>query len=206
MHTCLVHSSPMTDDTPGTTDGHSPRRWHPLLDRAARIGHLVWFERQLFERFGAWAGTTGLDSVDVAYGELSRRHGWHAQVLFERLPELSVVDPDSLVVAPGPATAALVEHLGTLDQAPAARRWWVSHRVVAPLTVTTLRSERLSVDPLAEPSLGRWLGILIADDVEELLDGDATARRIVAPDALDDVIEAQATAERLAHATDLLRR
>lgn len=184
-----------------------PDGWVPLLARAERIGQLVWVERQLFERYGAWAGATGLDPVDVAYGELSRRHGWHAQVLFERLPELSVLDPESLVAAPGPATSALFEHLASLDDASAEQRWWVTHRVVLPLVVTVLRAERTSVDPTAEPALDRWLRIVLADDVEELLGGDAMARRLVPADADPrELLEAQLHAERLAHASGLLRR
>jgi len=188
-------------------DVATPDDWRPLLVRAERIGQLAWVERRLFEQYGAWAGATGLDAVDVAYGELSRRHGWHAQLLVERLPELSVLDPEALVTAPGPATAALFEFLGSLDGAPAAQRWWVSHRVVLPLLVTTLRAERSSVDPIAEPSLDRWLRILIDDDVEELLQGDALARRLLsATEELGELLDAQRDAERLAHATDLLRR
>lgn len=192
--------APPRDPTAG--DG-----WQPLLARAERVGQLVWVERQVFERFGVWAGATGLDAVDVAYGELSRRHGWHAQVLFERLPELSVLDPESVVTAPGPATTALFEHLASLGDAPAVTRWWVTHRVVLPLLVAALRAVRASVDPTAEPALDRWLRIVLDDDVEELLRGDELARRLV-PAEVDpgDLIAAQGAAERLAHASDLLRR
>jgi hypothetical protein len=167
----------------------------------------VWVERRLFERYGAWAGATGVDVVDLAYGELSRRHGWHAQVLFERLPELSVLDPESAVVPPGPASEALFDHLGSLDAAPAEQRWWATHRVVLPLLVTTLRGERSSLDPTAEPSLDRWLRILVDDDVDELLRGDEVARRLL-PLGADpsSVLDAQRGAEALALATDLFRR
>lgn len=194
-------------DPAGGTGSFSGRdaSWVPLLDRAARLGQLVWMERRLFERFGVWAGTCDHDALVVAYGESSRRHGWHAQVLHERLPELSVLDPEALVVAPGPATVELVDHLATLDEAQDALRWWVSHRVVLPLLVTTLREERATVDPTAEPALDRWLRILVDDDVEELLDGDALARR-VAPDPADAVLDAQRRAEALALRCDLLRR
>lgn len=190
------------DDVAAPTNG-----WRPLIERADRIGHLVWVQRQVFERLGAWAGSTGVDEIDVAYGDASRRHGWHAQVLFDRLPELSVVDAESLVRSPGPHTTGLFSHLATLDGAPAAHRWWVSHRVVLPLIVTTMRAEAASLSPTAEPSLMRWLRILVDDHVDELLSGDAIARRLVAVgDDITDVLGAQAAAERLAHATGLLLR
>ncbi len=195
-----------------TTDAATPDDgmrggWVPLLERAERIGQLVWVERQLFERYGAWAGATGVDVVDVGYGESSRRHGWHAQVFFERLPELSVLHAETLVIAPGPATAALFEHLAELDDVPAEQRWWITHRVVQPLLVATLRAERASVDPTAEPALDRWLRIVLADDVDELLHGDAVARQLLPPDAdPDELLVAQLHAERLAHASSLLRR
>jgi hypothetical protein len=165
---------------PETTSGGSPSiPFTGLHDRARRVGEWVWLERRTFEVMGRWAGTSDPAS-GVLFGEMSRRHGWHSEVLFDRLPELASVDADALVRAPGPATEALFEALdasaSTLDRLVGA------YRVLVPTLVGEYRSTVATLSPVAEASLARWLGIVVRDDVEEWCRGDAELRAALVDD------------------------
>jgi hypothetical protein len=160
-----------------------------LFQRAERVGVWCWCERRLFEVLGSWAGTTAEPDVAVFFGEMSRRHGWHAELLFDRLPELSALDAASLVVSPGAATSALFDGLDGRDGVDAgdgpsaARRLVAVHRVVLPLLITQYRSAITSVSTVAEPSLARWLDIVVRDDLDEWTRAQALLARYLVDDA-----------------------
>lgn len=150
-----------------------PTHWD-LHDRSRRIGVWAWCERQLFAALGSWAQTTPDPVVAVFFGEMARRHAWHAELFFDRLPELASVDAEQLVAPPGPASAALFQSIseGTgesgSDQGPTAlARLVAAHRVVLPLLVGEYQAARSTVSVVAEPSLGRALDLVLRDDQEE---------------------------------------
>jgi hypothetical protein len=151
----------MSETVPPRTDAVE------LHARARTIGHWAWTERRVFECFGAWAGTTPESTAAVCFGEMSRRHGWHAELWVDRLPELASVDAESLVVAPGPDTAALLDAMAADGDPSAVRRLSAAYRVLLPLLVTQYRAALGTVSAVAEPSLGRWLDIVLRDDLEE---------------------------------------
>ena len=145
-----------------------PAAFTDLHTRARRVGQWAWVERRVFELFGDWAGTTADPDAAALFGEMSRRHGWHAEVFFDRLPELASVDAEGLVVPPGPATEAFVGALGAHD--PASEpidRLVAAYRVLLPMLVVEYRSAVPTFSPVAEPSLGRWVDIVLRDDLEE---------------------------------------
>ena len=88
-----------------------------LLATARRVGHLAWFERRCFEWLGAWSTVPVDPPVTVLLGEAAARHGWHAEVLVARLPELREVDRGSLVVPPDGAAEAFLRAV-TVDPDP----------------------------------------------------------------------------------------
>lgn len=145
-------------------------------ERARRIGEWVWLERRTFELMGRWAGTSD-PAAAVLFGEMSRRHGWHAEVFFDRLPELASVDAESLVRPPGPATEELVETVGAASAT--LERLVGAYRVLVPMLVAEYRSTVPMLSPVAEGSLARWLGIVVRDDLEEWCRGDALVRDLL---------------------------
>jgi hypothetical protein len=159
--------------------------------RARAVGHWVWTERRVFECFGDWAGSTPEPAAAVCFGEMSRRHGWHAELLADRLPELASVDAESLVVASGPATESFLESLAEDGEASTVGRLSAAYRVLLPLLVTQYRSALATVSEVAEPSLGRWLGIVLRDDLEEWSRGQALLQA-----ALCDELSVRAAAAR----------
>lgn len=154
-----------------------------LLATARRIGHLAWVERRLFEWLGAWS-TAPLDpAVTVLLGEASARHGWHAEVLFARLPELREVDAESLVVPADDATAELVDAVALAPEAGAALDALVGYyRVLLPVVVAAHRSLLEGASPVADRSLARWVRMVLDDDLDEWARGDALVRRLLADD------------------------
>lgn len=163
-----------------STGGSESAPFTGLHDRSRRVGEWVWLERRTFEVMGRWAGSSD-PAAGVLFGEMSRRHGWHSEVLFERLPELASVDADALVRAPGPATEAL---FGALDAAASTLERLVgSYRVLVPTLLGEYRSTAATLSPVAEASLARWLDIVVRDDVEEWCRGDAELRAALVDEA-----------------------
>jgi hypothetical protein len=175
-----------------------PTHWD-LHDRSRRIGVWAWCERQLFAALGSWAQTTPDPAVAVFFGEMARRHAWHAELFFDRLPELASVDAEQLVVASGPATEALFDAVAAAGESAshedhsALVRIVAVHRVALPLLVGEYQAARSTVSAVAEPALGRALDLVLRDDQEEWaraqpllgrLLGDAEAARSAADQQL----------------------
>lgn len=140
-----------------------------MQDLGDRVGHDAWIERRLFEVLGAWTADSVSDAVTLHFDAASRRHGWHAQLCFDRLPELASLDAESLVVAPGENTGRLFESLAGIDGDDARLR--AMYNVVLPEVVIRHRRLRDAAPPVSAASVRRWYGFIVADDTEELLDG-----------------------------------
>ena len=155
-----------------------------LHERAARLGHCTWVERRCFEILGAWSTDTTPATVAVHFGTMSRRHGWHAELLRDRLPELASVDAESLVRAPGSGTERLLDGLaGCGADGDGLARCVGTYQVVLPLLVGAYRELQSQLSSVAEPSLVRWLRIVIDDDLQEWADGELLLRSLLVDDA-----------------------
>ena len=163
-----------------TPPEHAPSELHA---RARSIGHWVWTERRIFECFGGWAGSTPEPAAAVCFGEMSRRHGWHAELLADRLPELASVDAESLVIPSGPATEAFLASLVDDSEPSTVGRLSAAYRVLLPVVITQYGSALATVSEVAEPSLGRWLGIVLRDDLEEWSRGQALLQAALCDEA-----------------------
>lgn len=170
----------------------------PLLSAAESIGHDVWIERQVFELLGTSSATRGAPAVTVHLAGYSRRHGWHAQNLFDRLPELSVLDPEQLVVAPGPRCVELFGAMRDLVGDPTAALA-AHNRVVLPSLVARYRHRARSASSVADATTPRWLRILVDDDLEEWADGEDVLRSTLRSSSdLAHVLDAVASIEHVA--------
>ncbi len=172
----------MTDDTSDLQHPH----FVGLLERGAQVGRWVWVERRVFEVFGRWAGTCGHDGLDAWFADMSRRHGWHAEVLADRLPEISVVDVDDLVVPGGSSTEhwfSLLEGVGSAGPYEASDRAVGAYRVLLPMLVVSYRTGLASMSAVAEPSLMRWVDILLRDDLNELAGGEGLVQSFLVDDS-----------------------
>ena len=168
----------------------------------------MWVERKVFEVFGRWAGTCGDDALDSMFAEMSRRHGWHAEVLMDRLPELAVVRVEGLVAPGGPATERWFDLLeGDPTTTGALARAVGAYRVLLPMLITSYRCASRSMSVVAEPSLIRWTGIILADDTGEWAAGEEIVRSLlIDPGAVDEATQCQLALEVAASGTASLTR
>lgn len=154
-----------------------------LHEVAQLLGGRVWLERQLFERLGAWSSGPGTASARLHLADASRRHGWHAQVWFDRLPELSVIDAEALVVAPDGRLVELFERLdgvpSSVDDDAAVVRLDGYGRVLLPRMIVAYRSTLDRLGVAADASLARWSRIVLADDLDEWERGESVLQGAV---------------------------
>jgi hypothetical protein len=170
-----------------------------LHERAARLGHCTWVERRCFEILGAWSSDTTAARAAVHFGTMSRRHGWHAELLRDRLPELASVDAESLVRAPGDGTERLMDGLAACGpDGDGLARCVGTYQVVLPVLVGAYRELESRLSPVAEPSLARWLRIVIDDDLQEWADGELLLRSLLVDEAAVDA------ASQVQHQMELL--
>lgn len=160
-----------------TTD--TTTRWRGLLATAQQVGHYSWTERRLFEILGGWSVTESDPALKVQLDAQSHRHAWHAALLFDRLPELREVDAEALIVAPSPAFATVLDDLDATGRT--VDRLVGLHRVVLPPLLAAYRDEVDARTDVADGSLRRWLGLVIAD-----LDADRLAGEQMLRDMLDE--------------------
>ena len=178
-----------------------PSPWTGLLDTARRIGHHLWVERKLFSWLGSWSRLELDPQVTTFLGEMSARHGWHAELLFARLPELREVDAEQLVV-PGSDSSEQVLGAVCIDPDPEQLIEALAgyQRVLLPVLLGSYRSLVQGANPAADATLVRWLGFVVGDDVDEWLRGDALVRSL-----LGDAESVRRAAERQRELESLLQ-
>ena len=159
---------------------HPPTPWTGLLDTARVIGHHLWVERELFTWRGRWSKVDVDPEVTTFLGEMSARHGWHAELLFARLPELREVEAESLVV-PGSDASTEVLKAVCIDPDPVRLIEALAgyQRVLLPVLLGSYRQLVQGANPASDASLVRWLGFVVGDDVDEWLRGDALVRSLL---------------------------
>lgn len=144
-----------------------------LWGLARRLGGLRWVESELFAVSGGWVPSTVEPDVRVMWAVQSQHHGWHAEVLRDRLPELRHLDVDTLTSGPAgwettlPAVAALTA-------TPERLSGWFD--LVVPALVSEYESLAEQLDDVATPGLRRWLDHVLLDERADLADG----RRLLA--------------------------
>ena len=145
-----------------------------LWDLARRLGALRWVERAMFEVAGGRGASIDDPAARVLLASHSMHHGWHADILRDRLPELRDLDVETLTEAPSTEWATAFEHLAseslTTDELLAA--WFGG---VVPAVVAAYEDLAASVDEVAAPSVRRWVRHLLLDEHDDLAAGRALA-------------------------------
>ncbi len=180
---------------------HPPTPWTGLLETARLIGHHLWVERAVFEWLGRWSQIEADPEVTTFLGEMSARHGWHAELLFARLPELREVEAEALVV-PGSEASTKVLQAVCVEPDPAllVEALVGYQRVLLPVMLGSYRQLVQRANPAADAALVRWLGFVVGDDVDEWLRGDALVRSL-----LTDADDVRRAAERQRELESLLQ-
>jgi hypothetical protein len=168
-----------------------------IREAAARVGAYRWAEQRLFHLTGEWAGAPSVsDSTRVHLFEMSAQHAWHAELWAQRLPVLAGMDPDRLtrpLGSMGPVLTAV--GLGEADE----RDWLTGlYRVALPRLLVTYRDHLARVAPVAEAPVARALALVVRDEHEQLLAGEALLQGLlVTADGVRRAAELQRALETL---------
>jgi hypothetical protein len=152
------------------SSGDAERALLELHRAAGLLGAYCAAERALFELTGAMAADpdTGAEAA-VRLDEMSAEHAWHAELWADRLPVLSGVDAQALVVLPAPAAAAFAE----LGSGPARARMAGLFGVVLPRLVTSYRRHLRATSGAADQPVRRALRLVLRDEVGAWVEGEA---------------------------------
>ena len=164
-----------------------------IREAAARVGAYRWAEQRLFHLTGGWAGAPSVsDSVRVHLFEMSAQHAWHAELWAQRLPVLAGMDPDRLTRPLGGSMGPVLTAVGLGE---ADERDWLTglYRVALPRLLVTYREHLVRVASVAEAPVARALALVVRDEHEQLLAGEALLQSLLV------------TAERVRRAAELQR-
>ena len=135
---------------------------------AELLGGRVWLERRLFESLGRWAVEADEAAATLFLADASRRHGWHAQVWFDRMPELSGFDVEARVRPPDARVAELLDRLDAADgPTKSLVRLDGYGRVLLPRIIDAYRCTLELLGVAADASVARWSRLVLVDDVDE---------------------------------------
>ncbi len=166
------------------------RRFVGLLEAAELMGGFSWLEREMFGVLGAWSATEGDPTDAVMLADHARRSIWHSQLWFDRIPELSNVDAESLVRVPSIAVADLMADLGGLTGT--VERLVGGYRVMCTHLLSTYDAFGESIDSVSAPSVHRWLAFITSDLVEQWKWGERRLRELLdSPESVTSALDIQ---------------
>jgi hypothetical protein len=143
---------------------------------SALLGAYCAIERRLFELTGSLATEAEmLPEIGVYLDSLSAEHAWHAELWADRLPVVSGVDAQALVVVPEAAR-------GVLDGSAAGgqlERLAALLRVVLPRLIASYARHEASASPVSERPTLRALRLVLRDEVEALVAGESLVQRLL---------------------------
>jgi hypothetical protein len=147
-----------------------------LRQAAGLVGAYCAIERRLFELTGAMATEAEMPTEAQVYlDSLSAEHAWHAELWADRLPVVAGIDAQALVVVPGPAGEVLEE----VAKAPSAEGLAGLFRVVLPRLVASYTHHEATASPVSEPPTLRALRLVLRDEVESLVTGEALVQGLL---------------------------
>ncbi|HXR54581.1 MAG TPA: hypothetical protein VN793_05990 [Acidimicrobiales bacterium] len=147
-----------------------------LHQAAGLVGAYCAIERRLFELTGSSAtGPEMAPDVQVYLDALSAEHAWHAELWADRLPVVSGIDAQALVVIPAPAREVLDEVAtgGPVETLAGL------FRVVLPRLIVSYAHHQAAASAASEPPTLRALRLILSDEVEALVAGEALVQRLL---------------------------
>lgn len=139
-------------------------------DTARAIARARWLELRCFEILGGWVASTPEPEAKLLFARQSHHHAWHAE-LFERVRPtasgLDVTHHDE----PRPrwrGVLAELEALTTTADRVAGAFW-----VLLPTKLSEYEHWLVDTDPVRDAPLRRWLGFVLADERNDLVEGRA---------------------------------
>jgi hypothetical protein len=154
------------------------------LHRAAGLlGAYCAVERRLFEVTGSLSSNPEmLSEVQVYLDSLSAQHAWHAELWADRLPIVSGLDAQALVVLPSPLDEVfqLVAAGGPIEAMVGL------FRVVIPRLIASYVHHRALASAASEAPTLRALELVLRDEVEAFVAGEALVLGLLgSPEAVE---------------------
>lgn len=152
-----------------------------LMEAAAWLGEMVWWERRSFEVLGGW--TTDIDdaATKAMVDRHAQHHSWRAGQLWDRLPVLAQVDRAELVEAPATATASMVGALARTTS-PVGRLAG-AYRVALPRLAGAYRERLRTASPVSDGPIIRTLEMVVADVEADRREGEDRLHGLLATPA-----------------------
>jgi hypothetical protein len=150
-------------------------------------------ERRLFEILGGWVATVEEIDPKLMLDRHSQHHAWRAAQWWDRLPVLADVDRETLVCAPSPGWAEVMEALASL--ACPVERLAGAYRVALPRVASSYRDHRQAASHLGDGAVIRTLDYVARDLAKDWAEGEAVTETLLRTDA--DIDRAAAITARL---------
>lgn len=169
-----------------------------IEESAHRLGHYRWASMRLFELLGIWVAEVPENAVKLRLAAASRHHGWHAELIAERLPDVGDLHPDRVTAPASAAVEALFDALGEpTASAPTPERLAGVYRVVVPHLIAVHGWHLGRCTPVADENVSRTLRFMLADEVEDWRFFEGFLQTTIDDSSFDAVNDARARVERL---------
>lgn len=142
----------------------------PLAEAAQCLGHYAWVEARLFEILGGWVQDVPELEAKLLVGSQSHHHAWHAELWGRRLPVLSGIDPDDLVVAANDDLIVFMHALA--GPVTTVEKLTGLYRVLLPHLAATYAAHLDHASTVSEAPTIRALKLVLADETEDRLQGE----------------------------------
>ncbi len=147
-----------------------------LHQSAELLGAYCAIERSLFELTGSLATEAEtVAEIGVYLDSLSTEHAWHAERWADRLPVVSGIDAQALVVVPTVAGEVLDE----LASGGQVEKMAGLFRVVLPRLVASYAYHEAYASAASEPPTRRALRLVLRDEAEALVAGEALVQGLL---------------------------
>jgi hypothetical protein len=161
-----------------------------IHDTARTLARHAWVERRLFEVVGGWVRSTTDGEVAAVLAATSVHHGWHAELLQERVPVLHDLDPAQL--DPPPSLVAFVDAVSA--SADDLERLVALADVVGPDRIARYEGLLAAASPVADAPVAQALRLVLSDEQDD----QRTAASVLLPRLREEGDVVRAAAHRSA--------
>lgn len=155
---------------------------------ARRLGHLTWFEQQLFEQLGAWSTDEPEPAFRIAFAEHSRHHGRRAELLTGHTPFLWDRAEEPAVVPPNAALVQFVEGLAVPPGPDSGiERGVAAYRVALPALARSYDAHLGELSPVADRPVERIMRSALAEVAADIEAGRAVLTAVTVDRPVSEV-------------------
>lgn len=167
-------------------DGRVPASPRPLLleETDLQVAGYIWLERRRFELLGGWAISVGDLEAKSLLAVHARHHAWHASLWTGHRPRRSGHHGGGISPAHGhPLATCLAAMADGNDGAPTIERLVGAYRLLAPYATRAYTDHLARTSVISDSALARTCRLVLADQLEDLAQGEALLQSRLRTDA-----------------------